>query len=112
MTESLLLLADYTRKFGFAGSGSSYQTLDRFVGIVEWQALEKLKVRLRGQGDRVRPSNGPVRTFISGGIDVGYQLFANMAIDGGALVRFGNTHKSSGDNYDNWVVYAGVIFSF
>jgi hypothetical protein len=109
---TLLILADYTRQFGFAGSGSAYQTLDRVVLIAEWQAIEPLQLRLRAQGDRVRPSNQPIRTYFSGTIEATYSLHKNVALSGGFTARFGNTHKSSEDNYDNWIVYAGVIFSF
>lgn len=110
--ESLLLQADYTRHFGFAGGTSSYQTLDRVLAFVEWEPVEKLKVKLRGQADRVRPSNSAIRTYMSAGFDVGYQFSPNFAVSGGATARVGNTHKVTNDNYDNWIVFLGLIFSY
>lgn len=108
----LLIQGDYVARFGFSGSGSAFQKLHRVVVIAEWQVLENVKVRGRGQYDRVHPSNSPVRSYIAAGFSVTWQIVENVAVDGGGLARWGNTKRVSGDQWDNWQVYAGVIFSY
>lgn len=108
----LLVEADYVRRFGFAGSGSAWQRLDRVTLLVEWKALETVTVRARGQYDRVHPSNAHVRNYIAGGFSVTWQFADNIAVDGGGLARCGNTKGVSGDEWDNWQVDLGIVFSF
>lgn len=112
LTETLTIFGDYTRRFGFAGFGSSYQAVDRGLLIVEWQAIEKLKLRARAQYDRVVPSEAFVRTYWAASLGATYQVTANFAVDAGVTYRGGDTQGIANDTYDNWIGYLGVIVGF
>lgn len=109
VTPDFTVFADYIRRFGFAGSTSSYESLDRGVVIGEWQITETFKARARAQYDYVRPSNSPNRAYASAGFSADYDVDDHITLEGGMTVRWGNTLKLRNDNYDNWVIYLGFI---
>ncbi|MEK7469165.1 MAG: hypothetical protein AAB074_17460 [Planctomycetota bacterium] len=111
-TSTITIFFDYTRRYGFAGFGDPYQHIDRGVVIAEWQVFEKLKLRGRGQYDYVHPSQSQARTFWAGTLSASFQVFENMTVEGGVIYRGGNQRGVSGDNYDNWIFYLGVVFGF
>lgn len=111
-TETLSLSADYTRRFGFAGFGDTFETIDRVVLIAEWQPIDKLRLRARGQYDHVEPSESRDRSYWSGFLGATFQVFENLALDAGVTYRGGNTRKLTGDGWDNWNGYVGAVISF
>ncbi|KAF0240389.1 MAG: hypothetical protein FD180_4954 [Planctomycetota bacterium] len=111
-TDKITLFADYTRRFGFAGFGDPYQQVDRVVLIGEWEMLEGLKLRARGQYDHVRPSIYPVHSFWKVSLGLSYQIIENLTVDGGVIYRGGDTRGVKGDDYDNWIFYVGAVVGF
>lgn len=111
-TQTLTLLADYSRRFGFAGIGNTYEAIDRGVLIAEWQVFEPLRLRARGQYDYVAPSESFDRAYWSGGLGATLQVVKHFSIDGGVIYRGGNTRGISGDRYSNWIVYLGAVVDF
>lgn len=111
-SDKFLVLADYMSRFGFAGGGASFQAIDRAILILEYQVAEPFKVRARGQWDHVNPSEGNVRTFASAGLGATYRIIEPLTADGGVIWRYGNTHGIQDDNYDNWIVYLGLVLTF
>lgn len=111
-TETLALSADYSRRFGFAGFGNTFETIDRAVVMAEWQVMEKLKLRARGQYNHVEPSESNTRSYWSGFLGATFQVFENLALDAGVTYRGGNTRKITGDGWDNWNGYVGAVVSF
>lgn len=111
-TETLTLSADYSRRFGFAGFGNTFETIDRVVLLAEWQAMELLKFRARGQYDHVEPSESRTRSYWSGFLGATLQIVENFGIDAGVTYRGGNTRKITGDGWDNWIGYVGAVVNF
>ncbi len=111
-TQTLTLFADYSRRFGFAGVGNTYETVDRGIVIAEWQVIEKLKLRARGQYDYVHPTEANDRCYWAAGLGATFQVVKHFSVDGGVTYRGGNTKGVSGDRYTNWIVYLGAVVDF
>ncbi|MCE9582894.1 MAG: hypothetical protein K8T20_10400 [Planctomycetes bacterium] len=112
LTENILLQGDYTRRFGFAGAGSSYQVSDHVGVLAEWHVFEPVKLRARGQYERVDPNEALVRTYWSVGAGANWQIIRHLSVDGSVTYRGGDTRGIAGDAYRNWVVGIGVILDF
>lgn len=111
-TETLTIFADYVRRFGFSGFGNTYRRIDRGILIVEWQAVEKLLLRVRGQYDYVAPSESFTYSYWSGSLGARYRIIEHLSVDGGVIYRGGNRKKVADDDWDNWIFYLGAIVDF
>lgn len=105
-TETVKFNATFVRLFTFAGGVDSYQLVNRFILGAEWQALQELTFRARGQFDATKGMQGTERQFWSGSLSGEYRISEHVILDAGATFRKGDT------TYDNEVEtdFTNLIF--
>ena len=108
-TPELVFHFDYTRTIGFGGPLDPYQVINRVILSGELDLTEQLTVRARLQHDDVHSSLGVERTFLSVGGSFTWKYTEDAAIDAGVVHRSGEVHL--GPEYDDVIIFAGIVFS-
>ncbi|MBI2372704.1 MAG: hypothetical protein HYV07_01765 [Deltaproteobacteria bacterium] len=107
-TSRLILRADYTRRLGFGGGRSSFQTINQGIVGAHWTVLPGLQLRLRAQADLLTAPRDPSRAFVSAGGTVVYRFTSeHLLFEAGPVYRKSIVDSGPG-SYDAFLMWAGL----
>lgn len=113
-TATTTLLADFARRFGFSTGSSPFQVTNRAVAIAETDLLEDLKLRVRGQYDRVRGALGEGRDFWTASAGLEWRAHQYMVVNGTLTWRAGEADPKPpvGGDFTDTIASLGVALAF
>lgn len=110
ISQRLTLYADYTRQIAFLGvGGDPYEIINRAIVSVESPLTQQWSLKVRAQYDLAESSLGRERTWMQGGISIGYKGAEKWAAEVGVVWRRAENREPVETEADGWILSLALI---
>ncbi len=110
ISQRLTLYADYTRQIAFLGvGGDPFEIINRAILSVESPLTPQWSLKVRAEYDLAESSLGLERTWMQGGLSIGYKGAEKWAAEVGVVWRRTESGEPVDTEADGWIFSLALI---